>query len=274
MKRKLKRLQVPRKGIQYIIYPETREELSPFAFFDAGTMQRNDEGLFIGMHPHSGIGIVTYFEGGDLLHDDTGKNDNTISDGGVQWINAGGGVWHQENYIKKADTQTQEWPLTIHQLWLQLPPDLEEGEVEYQNIQPEQLPVVGSVKVIVGELQGQKSPLKVPYNMTYLDVKLKAGESFNFQTPEGQTQGFVFPRKGVISLHGEELPLNHLSVLENNAGEVKIVAKADTAFVIAMTEPASYPIITEGGSIHTNAEAMTRSFDRIRQVGQEMKMAH
>ncbi len=97
MKRKLKRLQSPRKGIQYIIYPETREELSPFAFFDAGTMTRSDEGLFIGMHPHSGIGIITYFEGVDLIHDDSGKNDNIIRDGGVQWIRAGGGVWHQEN---------------------------------------------------------------------------------------------------------------------------------------------------------------------------------
>ena len=53
MKRKLKRLQQPRKGIQYIIYPETRKELSPFVFFDAGTMQRNDDGLFIGMHPQA-----------------------------------------------------------------------------------------------------------------------------------------------------------------------------------------------------------------------------
>lgn len=271
MKRKLKRLQMPRKGIQYIIYPETREELSPFAFFDAGTMQRNDDGLFIGMHPHSGIGIVTYFEGGNLLHDDTGKNDNTIKDGGVQWIRAGGGVWHQENYIKREDAQSDVWPLTIHQLWLQLPPELEEGEVEYQNIQPEQLPVVGSVKVVVGEFEGEKSPLKVPYNMTYLDVKLRAGESFSFQTPEGQTQGFVFPRKGAISLHGEELPLNHLSILENNMGDVEITATSDTAFVMAMTEPASHPIITQGGSIHSNEGAMARSFERIEQLRQEMK---
>ena len=97
MKRKLKRLQPPRKGIQYIVYPETRKELSPFVFFDAGTMQRNDEGLFIGMHPHSGIGIITYFEGARLVHDDSGNNDQTIRDGGVQWIRAGGGVWHQEH---------------------------------------------------------------------------------------------------------------------------------------------------------------------------------
>ena len=58
-------------------------------------------GLFIGMHPHSGIGIITYFEGGDLVHDDTGENGNVIPDGGVQWIRAGGGVWHEEKYASQ-----------------------------------------------------------------------------------------------------------------------------------------------------------------------------
>ena len=178
MKRKLKKLQTPRKGIQYIIYPETRTELAPFMFFDAGTMKRNDDGLFIGMHPHSGIGIITYFEGGDLVHDDSGKNDNTIKDGGVQWIRAGGGVWHQENYVKKATTSTKQWSLTLHQLWLQLPPEWEESVVEYQNIQPENLPQVGNVKVVVGNYEGHQSPLTVPYDMTYLDITLKANEHF------------------------------------------------------------------------------------------------
>lgn len=264
MKRKLKRLQAARKGIQYIIYPETRKELSPFAFFDAGIMNRNDEGLFIGMHPHSGIGIITYFEGANLIHDDSRKNDNTIQDGGVQWIRAGGGVWHQENYVKKDNILAENWPLTLHQLWLQLPSELEESEVEYQNIQPEYLPVIDNVKIIVGAYGGQKSPLQVPYNMTYLDVNLKANESFHFQTPEGQTTGFVFPRAGNVELFGESLALNHLSILENNEGALSINALADSQFIIALTAPSNHPIIAERGSIHTNRTSMERSFERIK----------
>lgn len=270
MERKLKRLQEPRAGIQYIIYPETRKELSPFVFFDAGTMTRNDEGLFIGMHPHSGIGIITYFEGADLVHDDSGKNDNTIADGGVQWIRAGGGVWHQENYAKKDSVKTNKWDMTLHQLWMQLPPELEESEVEYQNIQPSDLPVVDNVKVIAGEYKGYKSPNKAPYNMTYLDVKLKAGETFDFQTPKGQTTGFAFPRVGEIKLYEEELPLNKLSVLEHNEGKLHFTAKTDTEFVIIMAEPQEYPQVIKGGSIHTNADAMQRSFERIEQIGKKL----
>ncbi len=267
MDRKLKKLQQPRKGIQYIIYPETREELSPFVFFDAGTMSRNDDGLFIGMHPHSGIGIITYFEGADLVHNDSGKNNNIIGDGGVQWIRAGGGVWHQENYIKKENSNTEFWQMTLHQLWMQLPPELEESDVEYQNIQPKDLPIVDNVKVIVGEYEGRKSPLKVPYAMTYLDVNLKANETFEFKTPPGQTTGFIFPRNGNIELFGDNLPLNHLTILENNEGSIVIFASADSQFVLLMSRPQNLPIITQGGSIHTSQVTLERSLARIREIG-------
>ena len=267
MDRKLKKLQEPRKGIQYIIYPETRAELNPFVFFDAGTMQRNDDGLFIGMHPHSGIGIITYFEGANLVHDDSAEHDQFIRDGGVQWIRAGGGVWHQEKYARKVENQKEKWPLTIHQLWLQLPPNLEESEVEYQNIQPEELPIVENVKVVVGSYKEQQSPVRVPYDMTYLDIQLKENESFTFQTPKGQTRGFVFLRTGELELFNDNIPLNHIGILENNEGRLDFQAKKDSAFVLLMAVPQEEQIITQGGSIHTNEEALQRSLKRINQIG-------
>ena len=251
MKRKLKRLQQPRNGIQYIISPQTRKELSPFVFFDAGTMQRNDDGLHIGSHPHSGIAIITYFEGGELRHDDTGDNTGLIRDGGVQWIQAGGGIWHEEHYQKKQSELSESWSLTIHQLWMQLPADLEESDVAYQNIQPEDLPVSDNIKVVVGDYHGMKSPLTVPFDMTYLDVRLKTGESFALSTPAGQTTGFIFPREGNLVLHGDEVPLGNLSILENNEGELLIEAKRDSKFVVIMAEPQGLPMIVLGGSIHT-----------------------
>ncbi len=270
MNRQIKRLQKPRKGIQYIVDALTREELSPFVFFDAGTMNRKDDGLFIGMHPHSGIGIITYFEGANLVHDDSGKNDQIIRDGGVQWIRAGGGVWHQEKYQRKAETQGEEWALTIHQLWLQLPPELEESEVEYQNLQPETLPQLDGVKVVAGTYRGQTSPLKVPFAMTYLDIELKAGETFRWDTPHGQSKGFIFPRLGEASLQGQLLPQGNLSILEEGEGLIEIQATSDAALVLLCAAPQDYPIVSRRASIHTNSEALDRSLLRIQQIGQSM----
>lgn len=267
MERKLKRYQEPRNGIQYIIYPETRQELSPFVFFDAGTMQRDDDGLSIGMHPHSGIGIITYFEGGNLKHDDTGDNAGIIKDGGVQWIRAGGGIFHEENYVRNDAAKTGNWSLSLYQLWMQLPPELEETEVEYQNVQPQDVPKVDNVKVIVGQYKGIRSPLRVPYNMTYVDVTLKAGETFELETPKLQTTGFVFPHKGNLKLYGDVIEPQKLSVLENNEGKLKITAATDAQFVLLMGQPQEYPIVTYGGSIHTNNDSMMRSLERIATIG-------
>ena len=45
--RKIRKIQAPKNHIQFIVYPEDREAMKPFVFFDAGNMQREDEGLEI-----------------------------------------------------------------------------------------------------------------------------------------------------------------------------------------------------------------------------------
>ncbi|WP_044207333.1 pirin family protein [Flammeovirga sp. OC4] len=270
MKRQLKRKQPGRNGFQFILDPSTRRELQPFVFFDAGKNKRRDEGMFFGMHPHSGIGIITYFEGGDLVHQDSGKNDDIIRSGGAQWINAGGGIFHAEGYRKPLEEEKEEWSLAIHQLWLQLPEHLEEGETGYQNVQPEEMKVVDNVKIIVGEYKGQKATLEVPYDLTYLDVQLKAGEEISIPTPKGQSRGFVFPREGKVTLHEEEISLGHLNILEENEGELHFKAERDAQFVVGLTVPSDQHIVVGGGSIHSSFEALNNSKERIRKIAMEL----
>ncbi|MBD0402766.1 pirin family protein [Flammeovirga sp. EKP202] len=266
MKRQLKRKQPGRNGFQFILDPSTRRELQPFVFFDAGKSKRRDEGMFFGMHPHSGIGIITYFEGGDLVHQDSGENDDIIRSGGVQWINAGGGIFHAEGYRKPLEEENEEWSLAIHQLWLQLPEYLEEGETGYQNVQPEEMTVVDNVKVIAGEYQGQKASLDLPYDITYLDISLKEGEEILIPTPKGQSKGFVFPREGKISLYDEDISSGYLSILEENEGELYFKAEKNAKFVVGMTAPTDQHIVVGGGSIHSSFEALNNSKDRIQKI--------
>ena len=95
---------------------------------------------------------------------------------------------------------------------------------------------------------------------------LNENESFHFQTPKGQTTGFIFPRVGNVELFGESLAPNHLSILENNEGDLSINALTDSQFIIAMASPQNHPIIAEQGSIHTNRISMERSFERIKKA--------
>ena len=272
MIRGLKRIQQPRNGIQFVVDTATREELKPIVFFDGGKFKKEDDGFTIGFHPHSGIGIITYFHGTDLHHRDSKLNDGIIHGGGVQWINAGGGVWHEESYHRKHDApKTGEWEGSIHQLWLQLPPEFEEGKIEYFNPKKEDIPVVNNVKILASEYENVKGILNVPVNITYLDVNLKKGESWNYQTPKGQTTGYIFTRDGEIEIDKKLLPNSSMGILEHNEGTIKVKALSDVStFILVIAEPSKFPVIAQGGQIHTNEESLKRSLHNIREMGKHL----
>ena len=272
-KRKLKRIQKPRNGIQFVVYAETVEELKPIVFFDAGTFKRDDDAMKIGFHPHSGIGIITYFQGTDLHHKDSGNNNGVILDGGMQWIRAGGGVWHEEGYHRKHnDSRVGSWSGSIQQLWVQLPPDYEESEVEYANLVKEELATIENVKVLVGIYKGVQAKMNIPVNMTYLDVQLKEGEEWEFETPTGQTTGFIYPREGNVAVWEDLIDVGLMGILEHKEGKVKVKASSQGAkFVMIIAEPGSYPVVSSGSQIHTNSEALERSKERIKELGKSLR---
>lgn len=249
----------------YILDASVREELNPFVFFNSGTVRVNEEEFVVPMHPHSGIGIITYFDQGVLHHKNSSGIEAYIDGGGAQWINAGGGTFHEERH-KKEEVVSKPWSLSMYQLWMPLPPDLEEGPVEYESYQPKDFPRVGNVKIIAGTYKGITSPLKSPYNMTYLDVELKADEVFELQTPRKQNSGFIYGIKGKATLAGEELSFVHLNILEKNEGNIRIHATESSRFLLIIGEPLPYPMLAHWGSIHTNEASMIRSMERIRRI--------
>ncbi|MDN5308427.1 MAG: quercetin 2,3-dioxygenase, partial [Eubacteriaceae bacterium] len=48
------------------------------------------------MHPHRGIETISYVFRGKMTHRDSLGNEDTISDGEVQWMTAGSGILHEE----------------------------------------------------------------------------------------------------------------------------------------------------------------------------------
>src|SRR5712672_1902676 len=67
--------------------------IKPFVFLDyfdfdpAGSPD-------IGFHPHSGIATVTVLLEGQLTYEETSGSSGVIDAGGVEWMRAAGGVWH------------------------------------------------------------------------------------------------------------------------------------------------------------------------------------
>jgi redox-sensitive bicupin YhaK (pirin superfamily) len=62
------------------------------------------------------------------------------------------------------------------QLWVALPPELENGPSQSRYVMPGEVPTDGRVRVILGAYEGVRSPIEAPPKMTYLVVSLEKGE--------------------------------------------------------------------------------------------------
>src|SRR5258705_12551775 len=149
--------------------------LKPFVFLDLFETQGNPFSGF-GLHPHSGIATVTYVAEGSVSYEDTNGATGFLPAGGVEWMRAGGGVWHGGGVGEPGRTRG-------FQLWIALPPEQELGPSESIYQGPEVIPCDGPARILLGSYGAASSAIKAPSPINYLAVQLKAGERWCYQPP-------------------------------------------------------------------------------------------
>src|SRR4029450_3938630 len=113
----------------------TGERIKPFVFldyFDAPPAR----GPSFGIPPHSGIATITLLLEGDVRYEDTTGKTGVLPAGGVEWMRAGGGVWHDGAPLPGAN-------LRGLQLWIALPPTEELAPAESHYVNPQSVPQAG-----------------------------------------------------------------------------------------------------------------------------------
>src|ERR1700704_1421337 len=122
------------------------ELVKPFVFLDYFDFTRSggDGGV---VHPHSGIATHTTLLQGSLVYGDSTGASGTLSSGSVEWMQAGGGVWH-------GGTLVSGQPLRGFQLWMALPSSLELAPAESHYIDGARIPGDGRVRVLLGAYGG------------------------------------------------------------------------------------------------------------------------
>ena len=117
------------------------ELLKPFVFLD---LFDHAGAPFNGpLHPHSGIATLTYVAEGAVSYIDPDDARGTLPAGGVEWMQAGRGMWHGGGLDKAGRTRG-------FQLWIALPPELELGPTLSIYQAPEAVPQDGPVRVLLG----------------------------------------------------------------------------------------------------------------------------
>lgn len=168
--------------------PRLAGEADPFLLFDE--FRSDQPGDYIGgfpPHPHRGFETVTYMMAGHMRHGDNKGNTGDLGPGSAQWMTAARGIVHEER------PQQEDGLMWGYQLWVNLPGSEKMGEPRYQDIPAQDIPQVtlangGIVRVITGELNGVRGPVRPrPTEPVYLDVTLPGKAEFNYAIPAGHT---------------------------------------------------------------------------------------
>jgi redox-sensitive bicupin YhaK (pirin superfamily) len=238
------------------------ELLKPFVFLDLaqfdGRLQPMPMDFF--WHPHSGIATVTVLLEGGLRFKETTGRDGALPGGGIEWMRASNGVWHTG--------EPEVGRVSAFQLWVALPPELENAPFASQYLMPNEVPADGPVRVMLGSYGKLTSPITAPA-MTYLQVRLQAGQRWTYVPPPGHSVAWVALQQGLLYAPSA-ITAGEIAAFAPSEAPIDFLAREDTVFVLGSAAKHPHPLVMGNYSVHTNARALQQGEAEIRRVGESL----
>jgi redox-sensitive bicupin YhaK (pirin superfamily) len=240
------------------------ELIKPFVFLDHAEVAPRTEPLF-GIHPHSGIATLTVVLRGGLAYEDTTGKKGSVPTGGLEWMKAGNGVWHDGG-------PTPGEPLRAFQLWVALPASEENAAPESQYVAPDAVEQDGPVRAILGRYGQARSVIRAPEGINYFHVRLKDGQRWRYAPPEDHTVAWLAIDQGGLR-SPEPIGERQLAVFEESNAPIELEADGDTSFVFGSAVKHPHPLVLGYYSVHTSSAALAEGEAEIDRIGQRLRAA-
>jgi redox-sensitive bicupin YhaK (pirin superfamily) len=191
-----------------------RRLVGPFIFFDrmGPAILRAGQALDVRPHPHIGLSTVTYLFDGKIRHRDSLGTEMVIQPGDVNLMTAGRGIVHSE----RTPEELRGAPMSISglQTWLALPDGKEEVAPVFENTAALRLPEIDaegvSGRVVIGDFQGLRSPVRADSETLYADLRLTPGASIKI--PADAEERAIYTLEGEVAISGDVFPAERLLV--------------------------------------------------------------
>lgn len=220
-----------------------RQMVGPFIFFDQmGPAEfLLGQGVDVRPHPHIGLATVTYLFEGEIIHRDSLGTLQPIRPGEVNWMTAGRGIAHSER-TSQEERQHRGARLFGIQTWVALPRQTEEIEPAFNHHGAGDLPVIrdkgAEVRLIIGSLYGQKSPVRTFSEMFYADASLQAGGKLPI--PASHEERGVYIVSGELAVAGDIFGPLQLLVFRPG-DDITLVAKSPCRLLLLGGDPMDGP---------------------------------
>ena len=238
------------------------EFIKPFVFLDLFDISESKAPNF-GWHPHSGIATLTVLHEGALEYQETTGVKGVLPANGIEWMRAGGGVWHTGAAVGRAKG---------FQLWIALPEELENSPSQSHYLSPDQVPEEGPARVILGSYGGAKSAVRSPERINYLDVRLAAGERWTYEPPLDHDVAWLAVSEGSIRAP-EAVSAGEFVAFEESNGTLSIQADNASRFVVGSAAKHPHGLVLGNYSVHTSRAALVAGETQIQRIGNQLVAA-
>lgn len=237
--------------------------IKPFVFLDLFDTRDQTSFPRFGWHPHSGIATLTFLLQGEVAYSDSTGKSGILPEGGVEWMRAGNGVWH-------TGTAVGDDPKLGFQLWVALPPAEENASPGSIYLDPCQVRQQGPARVLLGSHDGALSGIPAPADMTYLGVKLHAGQRWTYTPNAGQQVAWLAVASGSLGA-GERVGAGELVIFADSEQSIEITAEDEVAFVIGSAVRHPHDLWLGNYSVHTSKERLAQGEAEIRRLGNALR---
>jgi redox-sensitive bicupin YhaK (pirin superfamily) len=238
------------------------ELIKPFVFLDLFDISEGNAPNF-GWHPHSGIATLTLLNKGAVEYQETTGVKGTLAAGGIEWMRAGGGVWHTGAALGQAKG---------FQLWIALPEGLENAPSQSHYLSADQVPEEKPARVILGSHGRARSAIPSPERINYLDVQLAAGERWVYQPPSDHEVAWLAVSEGAI-LTPESVSAGEFVAFEESNSALVIRADRASRFVLGSAAKHPHELVLGHYSVHTNRAALAAGESEIQRIGNQLAAA-
>jgi len=238
------------------------ELIKPFVFLDHAEARYTGRPLF-GIHPHSGIATLTVVLEGGLAYEDTTGKSGQVTEGGLEWMKAGNGVWHDGGPLEGK-------PLRVFQLWVALPAEQENSAPESQYIPADAVEQEGPVRVVLGQYRSAVSRIRAPQGINYFHVRLEDGQRWRYSPPPGHNVAWLAVDRGSL-LAPEAIGAGQLAVFAEGEDSIEVRAQGDTSFVFGSAIKHPHPLVLGYYSVHTSEQALAQGEAEISRIGQQLR---
>ena len=244
-----------------VLNDRTVKDYDPFLLLDSfDSTNPDDYTAGFPMHPHRGIETISYVYRGKMTHRDSLGNEDTITDGEVQWMTAGSGILHEEQL------PASERMLGV-QLWLNLPAKDKMVPPAYRAIKNSEIEEIaldnGKLRLLAGEFEGRKGFISKYLPLDYYDLHINPNASIVINS-DRERSITVFTLLGDAYIGGELV--KEKTAVKLTAGDfVEIKATDKKAQVLYISSTTIGEPVEWGGPIVMNTrEELIKAFDDLK----------